>query len=47
MRREFEDISFKEYMDNTIETWHAMISVLETGEHCPHHIKSQKPNKGD
>ena len=46
MRQEFEDISSKEYMDDTIETWQAMISVLETGEHCPHHIKAQKPNKG-
>ena len=47
MRREFEDISSEKYMDDTIETWHAMISVLDTGEHCPHHIKSQKPYKVD
>ena len=46
MRQEFEDISSKEYMDLTIETWHAMISVLQTGEHCPHNIKCKKPNKG-
>ena len=43
MRQEFEDISSKEYMDLTIETWNAMIAVLETGEHCPHHIKCKKP----
>jgi phosphoethanolamine N-methyltransferase len=30
-------------MDLTIETWNAMIAVLETGEHCPHHIKCKKP----
>jgi len=43
MRQEFEDISSKQYMDATIETWNAMITVLETGEHCPHHIKCKKP----
>ena len=43
MRQEFEDISSKQYMDATIETWNAMITVLETGEHCPHHIKCRKP----
>ena len=46
MRQEFEDISSKKFMDLTIETWNAMITVLETGEHCPHHIKCKKPNKG-
>jgi ubiquinone/menaquinone biosynthesis C-methylase UbiE len=46
MRQEFEDISSKQYMDLTIETWYAMISVLETGEHCPHHIKCKKPDIG-
>ena len=42
-RNEFEKITSKKYMHNTIETWHAMITVLETGEHCPHHIRSMKP----
>ena len=46
MRQEFEDISSKKFMDLTVETWNAMITVLETGEHCPHHIKCKKPNKG-
>ncbi len=41
-RKEFELISSKEYMDLTVETWQAMIKVLETGEHCPHHIWSSK-----
>ena len=44
MRQEFEDISSEKYMDATIKTWNAMITVLETGEHCPHHIKCEKPN---
>lgn len=41
-RQEFEKISSKKYMDLSIETWWAMIRVLETGEHCPHHIWSTK-----
>jgi ubiquinone/menaquinone biosynthesis C-methylase UbiE len=43
-REEFEEISSAKYMDLSIETWNAMISVLQTGEHCPHHIKAMKPN---
>ncbi len=27
----------------SIITWTAMIKVLETGEHCPHHLLAQKP----
>ena len=43
-RGEFEKIFSKKYMDLTVETWWAMIKVLETGEHCPHHIRCTKPN---
>jgi len=32
-----------EFIDHSIATWRAMIGVLETGEHCPHHIRAQKP----
>ncbi|MEX1233880.1 MAG: methyltransferase domain-containing protein [Roseovarius sp.] len=32
-----------EFIDHSIVTWRAMIGVLETGEHCPHHIRAQKP----
>ena len=42
-RQEFEEISSKEYMDYSIKTWKAMITVLKTGEHCPHHIRAMKP----
>tara|TARA_Y200000002_G_scaffold346254_1_gene320720 strand:- start:207 stop:986 length:780 start_codon:yes stop_codon:yes gene_type:complete len=42
-RDEFEKISSKKYMDLTIKTWDAMINVLKTGEHCPHHIRCTKP----
>ncbi len=44
-RNEFEKLSSKSYMDYTVKTWWAMIKVLETGEHCPHHIRCRKPNK--
>ncbi|MDF1727029.1 MAG: methyltransferase domain-containing protein [Sulfitobacter sp.] len=26
-----------------IDTWRAMIGVLESGEHCPHHLRGRKP----
>ncbi|MFX0540164.1 methyltransferase domain-containing protein [Roseovarius sp. S4756] len=32
-----------EFIDHSIVTWRAMIGVLETGEHCPHHIRARKP----
>ncbi|SEK58807.1 phosphoethanolamine N-methyltransferase [Roseovarius nanhaiticus] len=32
-----------EFIDHSIKTWRAMIGVLETGEHCPHHIRGRKP----
>ena len=41
-RKEFEAISSEKYMDLTVKTWKAMIKVLETGEHCPHHIRCRK-----
>lgn len=28
---------------SSIETWRAMIEVLASGEHCPHHIRGQRP----
>lgn len=33
----------KEIVDHNIETWRAMLKVLETGEHCPHHLRGRKP----
>lgn len=26
-----------------IKTWRAMVAVLATGEHCPHHLRGRKP----
>ena len=33
----------KETVDHNIGTWRAMLAVLETGEHCPHHLRARKP----
>lgn len=33
----------KETVDHNIGTWRAMLAVLETGEHCPHHLFGRKP----
>ena len=30
-------------IDEEIELWQAMLVVLESGEHCPHHFRGQKP----
>ncbi len=33
----------RDFIEHSIVTWRAMIGVLETGEHCPHHLRGQKP----
>ncbi|MGI9480941.1 MAG: class I SAM-dependent methyltransferase [Hyphomicrobiales bacterium] len=33
----------KPLVDHHIGTWVAMLKVLQTGEHCPHHFRGQKP----
>jgi ubiquinone/menaquinone biosynthesis C-methylase UbiE len=33
----------KEFVDLNIDTWAAMLKVLQTGEHCPHHFRGRKP----
>lgn len=43
LRTVFENKYSKEYTAISIKTWNAMIEVLKTGEHCPHHIKAGKP----
>jgi SAM-dependent methyltransferase len=32
-----------EIVDHNIQTWSLMIRVLDSGEHCPHHIKATRP----
>lgn len=31
------------FIAGQIATWQAMIAVLATGEHCPHHLRGQRP----
>lgn len=33
------------YVDKNIRTWSAMLTVLESGEHCPTHIFGVKPSE--
>ena len=42
-RATFEELTTAEEIANQIETWTAMLLVLETGEHCPHHFRARKP----
>lgn len=42
-RRDYEKLTSEEYIAYSIDTWKAMIKVIDTGEHCPHHFSAQKP----
>lgn len=33
----------REVVDGNIQTWRAMSVVLDSGEHCPHHLRGRKP----
>ena len=33
-----------EFIDHMVEVWKAMVAVLGTGEHCPHHLRGQRPH---
>ncbi|MDZ7749893.1 MAG: methyltransferase domain-containing protein [Halofilum sp. (in: g-proteobacteria)] len=33
----------RDTVDHNIGTWGAMVEVLESGEHCPHHLRARKP----
>lgn len=33
----------RDRVHHNIETWSAMLEVLESGEHCPHHLRARKP----
>ena len=32
-----------EFIAESVETWTKMVRVLEIGEHCPHHLRGQRP----
>ena len=42
-RPTFEDLAGRDEVARQIATWEAMIVVLDSGEHCPHHFRGQKP----
>ena len=42
-RQDFELKVGKEELAHEIELWKKMLVVLESGEHCPHHFRGQKP----
>ncbi|MEM8595628.1 MAG: methyltransferase domain-containing protein, partial [Pseudomonadota bacterium] len=42
-RPEFEALLPDGDLEGQLTTWRAMIGVLESGEHCPHHLRGRKP----
>ncbi|MDC0162485.1 methyltransferase domain-containing protein [Paracoccaceae bacterium] len=32
-----------DYINHQVEIWAKLVGVLESGEHCPHHIRARKP----
>lgn len=42
-RAEFERLLGAEAVARQIKTWTAMVPVLDSGEHCPHHLRARKP----
>ncbi len=42
-REHFEAVIGAEALNRQITTWTAMLPVLESGEHCPHHIRARRP----
>ena len=42
-RSTFEALTTLEEIAHQIVTWSAMIPVLDSGEHCPHHVRARKP----
>lgn len=42
-RARFEKMLGPEEIARQVRTWTAMLPVLDTGEHCPHHLRGRKP----
>jgi len=42
-RAKFEVLIGADAVDAQIRTWTAMVPVVESGEHCPHHFRGRKP----
>ncbi len=43
-RARFEDIIGASALARQIAVWRAMVPVLDSGEHCPHHIRGRRPD---
>lgn len=41
--RDAAEIVGREFVEKNIGIWERMIPVLDTGEHCPTHLRAQKP----
>jgi phosphoethanolamine N-methyltransferase len=39
----FDSILGADEIESQIRTWRAMVVVLDSGEHCPHHLRARKP----
>ncbi len=42
-RNDWEAAHGKDLVAANVKTWTAMIKVLDSGEHCPHHLLAQRP----
>ena len=42
-RDAFLSVLGEEELNAQVETWRAMVIVLDSGEHCPHHFRGRKP----
>ncbi|MBT4908252.1 MAG: methyltransferase domain-containing protein [Rhodospirillaceae bacterium] len=42
-RKELEDKHGKDITQFMVDVWEAMVPVLESGEHCPTHLRGQRP----
>ncbi|HSM19950.1 MAG TPA: methyltransferase domain-containing protein [Hyphomicrobiales bacterium] len=42
-RPRLEDRYGKDFIASQVETWTKLVGVLQSGEHCPHHIRGRKP----
>lgn len=43
-RARFDAVVGPDEVDRQIRTWRAMLPVLESGEHCPHHVRGRRPS---
>ena len=43
-RDAFEQAVGSVELERQIATWRAMVPVLASGEHCPHHIRAHRPH---